>query len=47
MECSAATGENVVEALETVARLLAQKADRSEEPLMLRKPEPKNKSGCC
>lgn len=50
MECSAATGENVMEALETVARLLSQKADsspKSEEPLMLRQPERKNKLGCC
>lgn len=50
MECSAATGENVMEALDTVARLLAQKADsspKSEEPLLLRKPERKNKLGCC
>uniref|UniRef100_A0A8C6V321 Uncharacterized protein n=1 Tax=Neogobius melanostomus TaxID=47308 RepID=A0A8C6V321_9GOBI len=44
MECSAATGENVTEALETVA---SQKDDKSEEPLMLRRPEPKNKFGCC
>ncbi|XP_020789702.1 titin homolog isoform X2 [Boleophthalmus pectinirostris] len=46
LECSAATGENVIEALETVARLLSQKAARREEPLVLRKPEPRNK-GCC
>uniref|UniRef100_A0AAV2M7N6 Uncharacterized protein n=1 Tax=Knipowitschia caucasica TaxID=637954 RepID=A0AAV2M7N6_KNICA len=49
IECSAASGENVVEALETVARLLdqkVQKAARREEPLLLRKPEPRNK-GCC
>lgn len=49
MECSAATGENVIEALETVARLLSEKVDtsRSEDPLLLRRPEPKNKLGCC
>lgn len=46
MECSAATGENVTEALETVARMLSHKADIREEPLLLRRPEPKNK-GCC
>ncbi|XP_072308511.1 uncharacterized protein rab44 [Eucyclogobius newberryi] len=47
LECSAASGENVNEALETVARLLYQKnARREEPPLELRKPEPRNK-GCC
>ncbi|KAK7916587.1 hypothetical protein WMY93_012348 [Mugilogobius chulae] len=46
IECSAATGENVIEALEAVARLLNQKHARREEPLLLRKPEPRNK-GCC
>ncbi|KAI3370025.1 hypothetical protein L3Q82_024822 [Scortum barcoo] len=48
MECSAATGENVVHCLETVARLLSQRADTREEALVLkREPQKKKSSGCC
>lgn len=48
MECSAATGENVIESLETVARLLSQKTVTTEETLvLLKESKPKNKSGCC
>ncbi|XP_029989926.1 uncharacterized protein rab44 [Sphaeramia orbicularis] len=48
MECSAATGENVIESLETVARLLSQKAVTTEETVvLLKESKPKNKSGCC
>ncbi|RVE73264.1 hypothetical protein OJAV_G00047530 [Oryzias javanicus] len=48
MECSAATGENVIEALETVGRLLSQRADLREETTKLRRdPVQKKRSGCC
>ncbi|XP_039652574.1 uncharacterized protein rab44 isoform X1 [Perca fluviatilis] len=48
MECSAATGENVVESLETVARMLSQKVDTREEAMKLQKePNKKKSSGCC
>ncbi|XP_036067971.1 uncharacterized protein rab44 isoform X3 [Oryzias melastigma] len=48
MECSAATGENVIEALETVGRLLSQRADLKEETTKLRRdPVQKKRSGCC
>ncbi|XP_035517870.1 uncharacterized protein rab44 isoform X2 [Morone saxatilis] len=48
MECSAATGENVVQSLETVARMLSQNADTREETTVLhREPKQKKKSGCC
>ncbi|XP_040889001.1 uncharacterized protein rab44 isoform X2 [Toxotes jaculatrix] len=48
MECSAATGENVIESLETVARMLSQKADTREETVALHKEPPQKKtSGCC
>ncbi|XP_028431636.1 uncharacterized protein rab44 isoform X4 [Perca flavescens] len=48
MECSAATGENVVESLETVARMLSQKVDTREEAMELHKePNKKKSSGCC
>ncbi|XP_053172023.1 ras and EF-hand domain-containing protein [Scomber japonicus] len=48
MECSAATGENVVQSLEIVARLLSQKVDTRKEAVVLQKEPPKKKtSGCC
>lgn len=48
MECSAATGENIIEALETIARLLSQKAATREEAMVLhKKPQQRNKFGCC
>ncbi|XP_037629637.1 uncharacterized protein rab44 isoform X5 [Sebastes umbrosus] len=47
MECSAATGENVVHCLETVARMLSQKIDTREEDLVLHKEPQQRKSGCC
>ncbi|XP_031143315.1 uncharacterized protein rab44 isoform X5 [Sander lucioperca] len=48
MECSAATGENVVQSLETVARMLSQKVDTREEAMELHKePNKKKSSGCC
>ncbi|XP_034725715.1 uncharacterized protein rab44 isoform X2 [Etheostoma cragini] len=48
MECSAATGENVVQSLETVARMLSQKVNTREEAMELKKePNKKKSSGCC
>lgn len=48
MECSAATGENVVQSLETVARMLCQRDDTREEAIVLHKePQKKKSSGCC
>uniref|UniRef100_A0A1A7XUR3 RAB44, member RAS oncogene family n=1 Tax=Iconisemion striatum TaxID=60296 RepID=A0A1A7XUR3_9TELE len=48
MECSAATGENVIEALETVARMLSQSVDFREETTQLHKePAQKKQSRCC
>ncbi|XP_049894426.1 titin homolog isoform X2 [Epinephelus moara] len=48
MECSAATGENVVQSLETVARMLSQRDDTREEAMVLHKePQKKKSSGCC
>ncbi|XP_057702017.1 uncharacterized protein rab44 isoform X3 [Corythoichthys intestinalis] len=47
MECSAVTGDNVIQSLEAVARLLSQKDDRREETLILHKEPPKKKLGCC
>uniref|UniRef100_A0A3Q2QQJ0 Ras-related protein Rab-44 n=2 Tax=Fundulus heteroclitus TaxID=8078 RepID=A0A3Q2QQJ0_FUNHE len=49
MECSAATGENVIEALETVARMLSQRADllREEVTVLHREPGQRNRSKCC
>ncbi|XP_020557097.1 ras-related protein Rab-44 [Oryzias latipes] len=48
VECSAATGENVLEALETVGRLLSHRADLREETTKLpRDPVKKKRSGCC
>ncbi|XP_062259018.1 uncharacterized protein rab44 isoform X2 [Platichthys flesus] len=48
MECSAATGDNVIHSLETVARMLSEKDDTSEESMVLHKEPPRSKrSGCC
>uniref|UniRef100_A0AAQ6IRN6 Transforming acidic coiled-coil-containing protein C-terminal domain-containing protein n=1 Tax=Anabas testudineus TaxID=64144 RepID=A0AAQ6IRN6_ANATE len=48
MECSAATGENVIECLETMARILSQKADTKQEAVVLnQEPQQKKRSGCC
>ncbi|XP_026162165.1 uncharacterized protein rab44 isoform X3 [Mastacembelus armatus] len=48
MECSAASGENVIQSLETAARMLSQKANTKEETTVLHKEfQPKKKSGCC
>ncbi|XP_029356973.1 uncharacterized protein rab44 isoform X3 [Echeneis naucrates] len=48
MECSAATGENVIQSLETVARMLSQKDGTTEEVTVLHKEPPQKKSsGCC
>ncbi|XP_074526230.1 uncharacterized protein rab44 isoform X2 [Halichoeres trimaculatus] len=48
MECSAATGENVIQSLETVARMLRQKVDTREEATVLfKEPQKKKSSGCC
>ncbi|XP_022602462.1 uncharacterized protein LOC111222858 isoform X1 [Seriola dumerili] len=48
MECSAATGENVIQSLETVARMLRQKVDTTEEAVVLhQEPPQKKRSGCC
>ncbi|XP_013887486.1 ras-related protein Rab-44 [Austrofundulus limnaeus] len=48
MECSAATGQNVIEALETVARMLNQRSDLREEATVLEpRSVPKSQSRCC
>ncbi|XP_044025854.1 extracellular matrix-binding protein ebh isoform X2 [Siniperca chuatsi] len=48
MECSAATGENVIHSLETIARMLSQKVATREEAMVLHKePQQKKSSGCC
>ncbi|KAK2862045.1 hypothetical protein Q5P01_001578 [Channa striata] len=48
MECSAATGENVIHCLENMARMLSQKADTRQEPMVLNKEsQQKQRSGCC
>lgn len=48
MECSAATGENVIKSLEAVARMLSQRIDTREEVTVLHKePEQKKSSRCC
>ncbi|XP_043977162.1 uncharacterized protein rab44 isoform X2 [Gambusia affinis] len=48
MECSAATGENVIEALEAVARMLSQRADLlREEVTALHKESAQRKSSKC
>ncbi|KAM3620853.1 uncharacterized protein V6R79_002961 [Siganus canaliculatus] len=48
MECSAATGENVIECLETVARMLSQRVDtRVDSTVLHNEPQQKKSSGCC
>uniref|UniRef100_A0A1A8RHR0 RAB44, member RAS oncogene family n=1 Tax=Nothobranchius rachovii TaxID=451742 RepID=A0A1A8RHR0_9TELE len=48
MECSAATGQNVIESLETMARMLSQSADFREKTTQLHKqPAQKKQSSCC
>uniref|UniRef100_H3DB64 RAB44, member RAS oncogene family n=1 Tax=Tetraodon nigroviridis TaxID=99883 RepID=H3DB64_TETNG len=48
MECSAATGHNVKESLETVARILSNKVKPGKETTVLHKePQQKKSSGCC
>ncbi|XP_041836303.1 uncharacterized protein rab44 [Melanotaenia boesemani] len=48
LECSAATGENVIQALEIVASMLSQRADFREEATVLHKePVQKKRSTCC
>ncbi|XP_075893526.1 uncharacterized protein rab44 isoform X2 [Nelusetta ayraudi] len=48
MECSAATGHNVTQSLETMARVLSEKCDTREEAMLLRQePQKKKSSGCC
>ncbi|XP_077386811.1 uncharacterized protein rab44 [Festucalex cinctus] len=47
MECSAVSGDNVIQSLEAVARLLSHKDDRRDETLVLHKEPPKKKAGCC
>ncbi|XP_053724971.1 uncharacterized protein LOC128761090 [Synchiropus splendidus] len=48
MECSAATGHNVIESLEAIARLVSQKANRREGNVVLNDDtKRKKRSGCC
>ncbi|XP_019751294.1 uncharacterized protein rab44 isoform X2 [Hippocampus comes] len=47
MECSAVSGDNVIQSLEAVARLLSHKDDGRDETLVLHKAPPKKKAGCC
>ncbi|KAM8867500.1 uncharacterized protein rab44 [Synchiropus picturatus] len=48
MECSAATGHNVIESLEAIARLVSQKANRREGDVVLNDDtKRKKRSGCC
>uniref|UniRef100_A0A3Q3E2F4 Ras-related protein Rab-37-like n=1 Tax=Labrus bergylta TaxID=56723 RepID=A0A3Q3E2F4_9LABR len=48
MECSAATGENVIESLETMARMLSQQiGTREEATVSFKEPQKKKSSGCC
>ncbi|XP_046880498.1 uncharacterized protein LOC124470614 isoform X2 [Hypomesus transpacificus] len=48
MECSAATGDNVQQSMEIVARLMKQKVDEAEEgSMVLHKEPPVKKSGSC
>ncbi|XP_076012813.1 uncharacterized protein rab44 [Genypterus blacodes] len=47
-ECSAATGDNVVDSLETLVRMLSQKSVTQQEGVALHKePQQKKTSGCC
>ncbi|XP_034142894.1 uncharacterized protein rab44 isoform X4 [Esox lucius] len=50
MECSAATGDNVILSMENLARMLRQQGEKTrqeEKSLILQKEPPKKKSGCC
>ncbi|KAF7664352.1 hypothetical protein LDENG_00180160 [Lucifuga dentata] len=47
MECSAATGENLTCCLETVARMLSQKADTKEGMVLHKEPQQRKTLGCC
>ncbi|XP_029682038.1 uncharacterized protein rab44 isoform X3 [Takifugu rubripes] len=48
MECSVATGQNVNESLQTLARILSNKVKLGEETTALHKePQQKKSSGCC
>ncbi|XP_061907347.1 uncharacterized protein LOC133652523 [Entelurus aequoreus] len=47
MECSAVTGDNVIQSLEAVARLLSQTVGGQEESVVLHKEPAKKTSGCC
>ncbi|XP_035236509.1 uncharacterized protein LOC118207243 isoform X2 [Anguilla anguilla] len=48
MECSAATGDNVVQAMNNLARMLKQQVEEKQESsITLHKGSPKKKSGCC
>ncbi|XP_056885926.1 ras and EF-hand domain-containing protein homolog isoform X2 [Takifugu flavidus] len=48
MECSVATGQNVNESLQTLARILSNKVKLGEETTVLHKePQQKKSSGCC
>ncbi|XP_031699593.1 ras and EF-hand domain-containing protein homolog [Anarrhichthys ocellatus] len=47
MECSAATGENVVQSLETVARMLSQNVDTRDDAMVLHKEPQRKTSRCC
>ncbi|XP_061788581.1 uncharacterized protein rab44 [Nerophis lumbriciformis] len=47
MECSAVTGDNVIQSLEAVARLLSQTVGGQEESVVLHKEPTKKTSGCC
>ncbi|XP_036389771.1 ras-related protein Rab-44-like isoform X2 [Megalops cyprinoides] len=49
MECSAATGDNVSQSMQTLARILKQKVDEQLEVnvTLHKEPQKKKKSGCC
>ncbi|KAG7472563.1 hypothetical protein MATL_G00110120 [Megalops atlanticus] len=49
MECSAATGDNVSQSMQTLARMLKQKVDKQQEAnvTLHKDPQKKKKSGCC
>ncbi|XP_066520136.1 uncharacterized protein rab44 [Hoplias malabaricus] len=47
LECSAATGQNVLESIKTLAWLLVKQKVRREEELTVLQPKPQKKSGCC
>nr|XP_057921232.1 uncharacterized protein rab44 [Doryrhamphus excisus] len=47
IECSAVTGDNVIQSLEAVARLLSHRDAGREETLVLHKEPPKKTTRCC